>query len=138
MYVAPLAVVLGGGIYTWMKTSRVVDPEGPLRKGAARVAELFPVRFSIMGHTHDPVLEPVKDGVTYINLGAWSVDDVDNEGTFTPPPNTHVVIRQVDGQPLAELRRWCSEGGPTVVNASVATLESGVHARPGTPDERVA
>ena len=35
-YVAPLAVALGVGIYVWMKTSRVVDPEGPLRKGAAR------------------------------------------------------------------------------------------------------
>jgi UDP-2,3-diacylglucosamine pyrophosphatase LpxH len=137
-YVAPLAVALGAGIYVWMKTSRVVDPEGPLRKGAARVAELFPARFIVMGHTHDPRMEPVTEHVTYINLGAWAVDDVDNEGVFTPASCTHAVIRHVDGQPQAELRRWCSEQGASTVHASFATSESGVHARPKQADEQVA
>jgi hypothetical protein len=139
VYVAPLAVLLGAGIYGWMKTSRVVDPEGPLRKGAARVAELFPARFIIMGHTHDPVMEPVTEGVTYINLGAWAVDDVDNEGLLSQPPCTHAVIRHVDGKPHAELRRWCSEQGPSTVHASVPEAQqSGVHARPKQADEQVA
>jgi hypothetical protein len=138
MYIAPLAVVLGGGIYTWMKTSRVIDPEGPLRKGAARVAELFPAPFIVMGHTHDPLMERVKDGVTYINLGAWAVDDVDSEGTHAMPPCTHAVIRCVDGKPRAELRRWSSESGVSTVNASSANVESGVHPRPSESSEKVA
>jgi UDP-2,3-diacylglucosamine pyrophosphatase LpxH len=137
-YIAPLAAVLGGGIYTWMKTSRVIDPEGPLRKGAARVAELFPAVFIVMGHTHDPVMEPVKDGVTYINLGAWAVDDVDNEGAYAHPPCTHAVIRCVDGKPHAELRRWSSESGASTVHASLGDVESGVHPRPGDSGEKVA
>lgn len=133
-YVVPLAAVLGTGIYAWMKSSRVVDPEGPLRKGAARVAELLPSRFIIMGHTHDPVLEPVKDGVTYINLGAWAVDDVDAEGTFALPPCTHAVIRFVDGEPQAELRKWSSERGPSVMHTTSTQVQSGVHVRPDTAD----
>jgi UDP-2,3-diacylglucosamine pyrophosphatase LpxH len=138
LYVAPLAAVLGSGIYAWMKSSRVVDPEGPLRRGAAHVADLLPARFVIMGHTHDPVFEPVKDGVTYINLGAWAVDDVDAEGSFAPPPCTYAVVRVVDGVPHAELRRWSSERGPSLLHASFGMGESGVHLRPDPETEHGA
>lgn len=139
LYVAPLAVLLGAGIYAWMKSSRVIDQSGALRRGAARVAELLPVRFVIMGHTHDPVMEPISNGATYINLGGWAVDDLDAGNTpVTPAPCTHVVIREVDGLHKAELRRWNGDHGPSIVQASSTEPTSGVHLRPQASDERVA
>lgn len=139
IYVAPLAVLIGAGIYKWMRSSRVIDQSGALRKGAARVAELLPVRFVIMGHTHDPVMEPISNGATYINLGGWAVDDLDaGNAPVTPAPCTHVVIREVDGTPQAELRRWSADHGPSIVQASFEHAESGVHLRPQAADERVA
>jgi UDP-2,3-diacylglucosamine pyrophosphatase LpxH len=128
-FVAPVAVFLGLGMYVWMKASRVLDPDGALRRGAARVAALMPARFVVMGHTHMPVMEPIADGVTYINLGGWAVDDLDSAGTVDSAPCTHLVIRHIDGVAHAELRRWGS-GGPSVLHASTPASESGVRALP--------
>jgi predicted phosphodiesterase len=136
VYVAPLAVLLGLGIYVWMKASRVFDPATALRRGAARVAQLMPARFVVMGHTHAPVMEPIADGVTYINLGGWASDEVYAQGAVPPPPCTHLVIRHLEDGPRAELRRWV-EGGPAVLHATPASAESGVHPRPdGNESER--
>jgi hypothetical protein len=138
-YVAPLAALLGTGIYAWMKSSRVIDQRAALRQGAKRVAALMPARFVVMGHTHAPVMESIADGVTYVNLGGWAVDDIDAaEGSVAPAPCTHLVIRHVDGEPQAELRSWCIDGGATLVQTTERPAESGVHSRPQTADERVA
>jgi hypothetical protein len=48
------------------------------------------------------------------------------------------VIRHVEGQPIAELRRWCMDLGPSIVKATLAPLQSGVHVRPLGADEQVA
>ncbi|MFI5308754.1 MAG: hypothetical protein ACHQ53_15460 [Polyangiales bacterium] len=146
-YVAPLAVLCGTGIYVWMKSSRVIDQRAALRRGAAAVAKLMPARFVVMGHTHAPVMEAIAQGVTYVNLGGWAVDDLDAEGKVADAPCTHLVIHHVDGQPRAELRRWNSESGASLMQASsepagsaqvMATADSGVHPRPRDIDERVA
>jgi UDP-2,3-diacylglucosamine pyrophosphatase LpxH len=137
-YVAPVAVLLGTGIYAWMKSSRVIDQCAALRQGAARVAALLPARFVVMGHTHAPVMESIAEGVTYVNLGAWAVDDIDAVGAVAPASCTHLVIRHVDGQPHAELRRWCIDSGASVVQAMPPPAESGVHPRPHSADEQVA
>jgi UDP-2,3-diacylglucosamine pyrophosphatase LpxH len=141
-YVAPVAVLLGTGIYVWMKSSRVIDQCAALRRGAARVAELMPARFVVMGHTHAPVMESIAKGVTYVNLGGWAVDDIDIEGA-APASCTHLVIRHVDGKPHAELRRWCSEAGSSLLHTTAdaepsAPTESGVHPRPHTALKRQA
>jgi UDP-2,3-diacylglucosamine pyrophosphatase LpxH len=138
-YVAPLAVALGSGIYVWMKSSRVIDQCAALRRGAARVAELFPARFVVMGHTHAPLMEPLAGGATYVNLGGWAEDDLDapTEGQHEPnAPRTHLVIRHENGEPRAELRRWCSLNGPSVLLASDSPADSGIRLRP--TDERAA
>lgn len=114
-YVAPLAVLFGLGIYIWMKSVRVVDPCAALRRRAGRIAELLPTRFVVMGHTHVPLTEPIGEGVTYVNLGGWAVDDLDEE--VDPAPCTHLVIRDVDGHVEAELRRWSTEQGPALIRA---------------------
>jgi hypothetical protein len=142
-YLAPLTALLAGGIFVWMKSSKVIDQCAALRAGAKRVAELLPARFVVMGHTHAPVMEAIAQGVTYVNLGGWAVDDLDAEDSAEPASCTHLVIRQKDGVPHAELRRWCSESGPSVLlearSSNAADSESGVHMRPTNgPDERAA
>lgn len=124
-YVVPLAVLLGLGIYAWMKSVRVVDPCSALRRRAGRIAELLPTRFVVMGHTHVPLTESLGEGVTYVNLGGWAVDDLDAE--VAPAPCTHLVIRDVDGRFEAELRRWSSEQGPALLRSipSIAPKPSG-------------
>jgi UDP-2,3-diacylglucosamine pyrophosphatase LpxH len=141
-YLLPLTAVLAGGIFTWMKSSKVIDQCAALRTGARRVAELLPARFVVMGHTHAPVMEAIAQGVTYVNLGGWAVDDLDIEHAAAASC-THLVIRQKDGVPHAELRRWCSENGPSVLletrSSGAPDVQSGVHMRPTNgPDERAA
>jgi UDP-2,3-diacylglucosamine pyrophosphatase LpxH len=141
-YLAPVTALIGAGIFVWMKSSRVIDQCAALRIGARRVAEVLPTRFVVMGHTHAPVMESIAQGVTYVNLGGWAVDDLDAEHA-APASCTHLVIREKDGQPHAELRRWCSEEGPSVLGNSDShehqDAGSGVHPRPETgSDERAA
>jgi hypothetical protein len=121
----------------------VIDQRAALLRGAQAVAKLMPARFVVMGHTHAPAMESIAQGVTYVNLGGWAVDDLDVEGVVAAAPCTHLVIRHVDGEPHAELRRWSMESGVSLLHSSppseaTATADSGVHARPQEPDERVA
>jgi UDP-2,3-diacylglucosamine pyrophosphatase LpxH len=96
----------------WSARQRVrdVDAASALRRAAGRIAELFPARFVVMGHTHKPVFERLTDAATYVNLGNWAVDDLD--GAAQEAPRTHLVLRWIDGQPQAEFRRWDSLLGP--------------------------
>ncbi len=92
------------GIYAWAKSSKVHDAVDAVRRGAVRVAQLLPTPFIVMGHTHSPTVEPVADGVTYVNLGSWAHDDLD--GPVSDAARTHLVIRVVDGRPEASLFEW--------------------------------
>jgi hypothetical protein len=147
----PIAGVVLAGLVFWHKSARVFDPPSALKRGAAHIAKLFPTRFVIMGHTHAPVMEKIDNGATYVNLGGWAVDDLDviepaseSEADAKPhdAPCTHLVIRHVDGQPRAELRRWSSRTGIKLLHTSgldaVANGDSGVRPRPEKPEERVA
>jgi hypothetical protein len=78
-----------------------------------------------MGHTHRPVTESIAEGVTYVNLGGWAVDDLDHEQT-APAPCTHLVIQASGAGLSAELRRWCSGEGPALVRAIEAPFPAAV------------
>jgi hypothetical protein len=143
-----------------------------------------------MGHTHAPIMEAVGNGATYVNLGGWAVDDLDEhhgdahadqddqrDSTVAQDapapaqtvngsaphlqareraqakraPCTHLVIRHVDGQPRAELRRWDSRTRAAAVlhwsgqadlestsHEPAAQADSGVRALPDVPEEQVA
>jgi hypothetical protein len=98
----PFLTALGAiGIAVWIKRSRVFDPGGALREGARSVAGLLPACFIVMGHTHVPVMEPLEEGVTYVNLGHWSSNTLDDDET-PDAPCSHLVIRRVDGRLQAE------------------------------------
>jgi hypothetical protein len=72
---------------------RKTDSHPMLQQAARRIAQLFDVKYVVMGHSHRVVDEPIGSGARYLNLGSWT-----NARIGFP----HVVIE--DG--VAELRYW--------------------------------
>jgi UDP-2,3-diacylglucosamine pyrophosphatase LpxH len=103
-----LPFMIGGvsiGIFIYAKCSRVLEPHGALRRGASKLVELMPARYVVMGHTHRPVMEALSATATYVNLGNWTADLLDDHAP--PAPCTHLVIRHGEGgRPSAALCRW--------------------------------
>jgi UDP-2,3-diacylglucosamine pyrophosphatase LpxH len=108
-----LAAVVATALY-FLRSHRLrhqdVNPKAAMLRGAAAIAELLATRYVVMGHTHDPVLAPVGENATYVNLGHWGVDDLD--GRRVEASRTHFVIRFIDGEHRAELLRWVPDLGP--------------------------
>lgn len=125
VYLPLVALAVALPLFAWMKSSTVFDPGTSLVQGARAIAGLLPARFVVMGHTHVPRFERIASGVTYVNLGFWAGDDVDNPGP--PAPRSHLVIRNVDGAYVAELLGWQPGIGP---HALVEDVQSGVHTMP--------
>jgi UDP-2,3-diacylglucosamine pyrophosphatase LpxH len=73
---------------------RKTDVHPILQEAARRVAQVFDVKYIVMGHSHRPVDRPVGNGARYFNLGSWT----GHPGDGFP----HVVVAA--GQ--AELRKW--------------------------------
>jgi UDP-2,3-diacylglucosamine pyrophosphatase LpxH len=80
---------------------RRTDAHPMLREAARRVAQIFDVKYVVMGHSHRAVEEPAGNGTRYFNLGSWTPGR-SNDGF------PHVVV--TGGS--AELRRW--KGPPLV------------------------
>jgi UDP-2,3-diacylglucosamine pyrophosphatase LpxH len=72
---------------------RRTDAHPLLQQAARRVAQLFDVKYVVMGHTHRVVDEPLGSGAHYLNLGSWK-----NARIGFP----HVAVE--DG--VAHLRFW--------------------------------
>lgn len=103
-WLIPLVGTLGAvGIAIWMKISRVFDANEAIKQSARRIAELLPARFIVMGHTHEPAMEPIDNDTTYINLGSWTGDNLDDNAPKASC--SHLVIHDVEGQLKAELVR---------------------------------
>ena len=105
--VLAIAALQAGGLHAYATRAKVHDAVASVRRGAIRVAHLLPTPFIVMGHTHSPAVEPVAEGVTYVNLGSWAHDDLD--GQVSEAARTHLVIRVVDGKPEAKLLEWDPE-----------------------------
>lgn len=80
---------------------RRTDAHPMLRAAARRVAQVFDVKYIVMGHSHRPVDEAAGNGARYFNLGSWTPGR-SHDGF------PHVVVTAGS----AELRRW---KGPKVV-----------------------
>jgi UDP-2,3-diacylglucosamine pyrophosphatase LpxH len=76
---------------------RACEAHPLLVTAARRLAELFPVRTIVMGHSHQAAEVQVGAGTRYLNLGAWTPQEsalpflrmVDGDaqlGRFSPPP----------------------------------------------------
>jgi hypothetical protein len=94
-----LVMPLGAGMFFWIRRRRVFDCSIALRQGARGVAALLPAYFVVMGHTHVPEMKPLRDGVTYVNLGHFRADAGENA---PPSPPSHLVLRNIDGRLQAE------------------------------------
>jgi len=113
-----MTLLLGGavltfGLYTrWSNRARRWDvgARDAQLAGARRIAELLPSKWIVMGHTHHPTLKAVGPETTYVNLGHWGVDDLDGPGEMAPC--SHMVVRWVGGEHVAELLQWDSTNGP--------------------------
>jgi hypothetical protein len=92
----------------------VIDPSDAMRRSAESIARMLPVLYVVMGHTHQPTShrleESASESTTYVNVGNWAVDDLD--GPDRAPPRTHLVIRHVEGRPVAEFCAWDPDLGP--------------------------
>ncbi len=85
----------------------------------ARITELFPAPFVVMGHTHVPTAVRVG-AATYINVGSWAEERPDPRADlrFNPDPiayraaRTHLVIRETDEGPDARFYEWHPDSGP--------------------------
>jgi UDP-2,3-diacylglucosamine pyrophosphatase LpxH len=90
---------------------RKTDAHPMLQRAAERVAQVFDVRYVVMGHSHRPVQEPVGNGAWYFNLGSWTPSR-SNDGF------PHVVVTSGS----AELRRW--KGPPAAEDTTLEAIPS--------------
>jgi UDP-2,3-diacylglucosamine pyrophosphatase LpxH len=115
MWLPPVLIALLVSIVVYMKLQRVLEPHDALRQGAVRLAELMPARYVVMGHTHRPMMEALTPATTYVNLGNWTGDLLDEQGPAAPC--THLVIRQGEaGQLEAQLFGWDGKSGSRVLH----------------------
>lgn len=107
-----LFALLGVGMFIYVKSSRVLEPHAALIQGASKLVSLLPARYVVMGHTHRPVMESLPSAATYVNLGNWTVDLLDDHAPKAAC--SHLVIRHDrSGKPMATLYGWESDKGPT-------------------------
>ena len=87
--------------------ARQVDAAEVLAERAGHLAQLFPVAFVVMGHTHVPAQLSVAASTTYINVGAWAEEEPNGEdGKRHRAPRTHLVIHRGEHGPVADLLAW--------------------------------
>ena len=90
--------VLFAALNAMLGSRRQTDAHPMLQKAARRVAQLFDVKYIVMGHSHRMVNEQVGARTRYFNLGSWT----------PPPPHKpfegfpHLVV----SEGKAEMRRW--------------------------------
>lgn len=114
-----LVAALCGAMFVYIRRSKVLEPHSALLSGASKLVELMPARYVVMGHTHKPVMEPLSATSTYVNLGNWTVDLLDEHAPKAPC--THLVIRHDSGgQPAATLFRWEEGRGACVLHSDLS------------------
>jgi len=98
--------------WLWRRARGNIDASASLRERAARVGTVFPAAFIVMGHTHLPELRVNSPESSYVNLGAWAEEELEEgEVTHLPATRTHLVVH-VDERPTATLLSWDTESGP--------------------------
>jgi UDP-2,3-diacylglucosamine pyrophosphatase LpxH len=100
-------------LYACIGSGTNQSPQATMQRSAARIASLFSARWVVMGHTHEPVVTPVSDSASYVNLGSWGEDDPPDERSHAQTSSgTFLLVRRADDDFHAELMRWDAEHGP--------------------------
>jgi predicted phosphodiesterase len=111
------ALLLG---YAIVGSGHNTSPQATMLNNAADIAALFRARWVVMGHTHEPILQPVSDSASYVNLGSWGEDDPPDERTSRrADAGTFLVLRRQADAFLAELMRWDERHGPLLLRRSM-------------------
>jgi UDP-2,3-diacylglucosamine pyrophosphatase LpxH len=97
--------IVFGALNAILARQRETDAHPLLLQAARRVAEIFDVRYVVMGHSHRATSEPVGASARYFNTGSWT-NARQSEGF------PHVCV---EGR-VAELRRW--KGPPALAPAA--------------------
>ncbi|MBL8715244.1 MAG: metallophosphoesterase [Myxococcales bacterium] len=114
---------LGSVLVAWgvahraLTKMRTIDPREALVDRAGHLAQIFPVAFVVMGHTHIPsrsaIESPAGQEATYINVGSWAEEEADDSGHTYRAARTHLVIRRGEAGPEAQLLAWdTAKGAP--------------------------
>jgi UDP-2,3-diacylglucosamine pyrophosphatase LpxH len=120
---AAAALLLG---YACVGSGSNQSPQATMRRGAAHIAALFAARWVVMGHTHEPVLEPLSPAANYVNLGSWGEDDPPDERTaLRTNIGTFLVLRHIEGEYRAEFLRWDADKSPVPVQPADAERAAG-------------
>jgi len=94
----------------WLGRLRDVTCAEQLAAAARVLSEHLRVKFVVMGHTHEPMARPAREG-----RDAWYL----NTGTWIPPARrprhqgacdcrfTHLAVVSGDAGARAHLLRWC-------------------------------
>jgi len=86
-----------------LSRDRLRHPGHFMPEAGARILETIDARFVVFGHSHEPVAESVgTGGKMYFNTGTW----VPNGKPGMLRSFTHLVIRQRESGPLAQLCQW--------------------------------
>jgi UDP-2,3-diacylglucosamine pyrophosphatase LpxH len=101
-------------LYALIGSGTNQSPQATMQRSAARIAALFSARWVVMGHTHEPVVTPVSDSASYVNLGSWGEDDPPDERPHShQSQGTFLLVRMgAEDDFHAELMRWDAERGP--------------------------
>jgi UDP-2,3-diacylglucosamine pyrophosphatase LpxH len=96
--------ILFAALNALLAGKRKTDVHPILQEAARRVAQVFDVKYIVMGHSHRPVDRTVGNGARYFNLGSWTGRSGDGF------PYVLVAAGQADlrkwaGPPAVELRR---------------------------------
>jgi len=118
-------------MFVYIRGARVLSPHAALHSRARKLGELMPARYIVMGHTHRPFMQSVADMSTYVNLGNWAIDHLDQRSH--KPPCSHLVIRSDDsGRPAATLYSWDRKRGASLLRSdTVQDPAQGASAAPG-------
>jgi hypothetical protein len=82
---------------------RKTDVHPILQEAARRVAQVFDVKYIVMGHSHRAVDRTVGNGARYFNLGSWTGRSGDGFPHVTVAAG-QADLRKWTGPPAVELR----------------------------------
>ena len=83
-------------IFQWFAgtdTALSLKVEGP--KNALEIAKLLPARAVVFGHTHEPTVIPLAQGITFVNCGTWA-PTWDAAGALLPGLRNYAYVA-IDG-----------------------------------------
>jgi hypothetical protein len=93
VFAAVTAGIVFAAVNAVLARRRTTDSHPLLQQAARRIAQLFDVKYVVMGHSHRVADEPIGSGARYFNLGSWT-----NARIGFP----HVAVENG----VAELRFW--------------------------------